>query len=469
MNFIFGGVVLRLIAMVGLGAILAGCGQGAMVRAAGEVRDQLMEGRYDAALATLRASKEKGFKEQDRVVYWMHEGMLLHLTGRYKESSAVLEKAEHQAKELYTKSVSKQIKAIVTSDAAKDYAGEDYENVLVNVVKALNYLYLGDQEGALVEARKINEKLLLYNTRYEQKNVYNQDAFAHWLMGLLFELERSYDDARIAYVKALDSYRKDYATNYGTKPPAYVAEDAVRAALLSKDSETVAALRKDHGAELGASLEALKEQGEVLLILMNGEGPSKTDLEITCYFYKPEDWTCDAEPGEAYIKRIKISIPKDATVIKMAIPELVLSKPRYASMELVVGGKISRTVVAEPVNEIASKTLRDKMQRVWRDTVIRAVTKGAASQAAGGAGAALGGTGLAGMFRKGTSALMQATEEADKRAWTSLPARLEVARILVPPGEYTPAVRHPGGLVVPLPPVKVHKGRRTIIRYKVMP
>ena len=459
---------MALVFVVGWG--LAGCGQGAMVRTAGQVRDLMMEGRYQTALTTLRASKDKGFKEQDRVVFWMQEGMLLHLIGQYKASSVVLEKAEQYAKELITKSISKQLKAVFSSDAAKDYAGEDYENVLVNVVKALNYLYMGQQEGALVEARKINDKLLLYNTRYElHKNVYNQDAFAHWLMGLLFEMEQSYDDARIAYVKALEVYKKDYATHYGMKVPSYVAEDAARAALLSGDGETLALITREYGAGTGKSFDALKEQGEVVLILMNGEGPSKTDLEITCYFYKPQDWTCDAEPGEAYVKRVRITVPKDAQVIKMAVPELVLSKPRYASLELLVGDKVARTEVAEPINGIAEKTLRDKMHRVWRDTVIRAVTKGGTTQAATGAGAALGGSGVAGLFNKGASALMQATEEADKRAWTSLPARLEVARVMVPPGEYTPAVRRPGGLVVTLPKVKVEKGRRTIVRYKVMP
>ena len=79
----------------------------------------------------------------------------------------MLNKAEQRAKELYTKSISKGIKAAFTSDAATDYAGEDYENVLLNVVKALDFLALGNKAGALVEARKINEKLKLYNTQVQ--------------------------------------------------------------------------------------------------------------------------------------------------------------------------------------------------------------------------------------------------------------------------------------------------------------
>ena len=193
--------------------------------------------------------------------------------------------------------------------------------MLINVVKALNYLYLGDEPGALVEARKINEKLALYNTRYEKrKNVYNQDAFAHWLMGLLYELEGSFDDARIAYVKAIQVYKEDYAKAYGMKMPGYLPEDAVRASLLSRAGDEAARLRKEYGESLGETADLLKEQGEVVLLVMNGEGPNKVDFFITCYVRGPGDFTCDAEPGEEYARQIKITIPKDAVTVKMAIP-----------------------------------------------------------------------------------------------------------------------------------------------------
>ena len=89
-------------------AVLA-CGQSKMVRTTGQMRQHMINGNYDAALAALRQSKNQGFKEQDRVAYWMNEGMLLHLLGSSKESSGVLEQAERRTKELYTKRISKQI------------------------------------------------------------------------------------------------------------------------------------------------------------------------------------------------------------------------------------------------------------------------------------------------------------------------------------------------------------------------
>jgi tetratricopeptide (TPR) repeat protein len=467
--------LLPAVSLLALASGLVGCGQSAMMTASGRMRNQMLHGNYEAALGTLRKSKEVGFKEQDRVAYWMNEGMLLHLVGRYLESNQVLEKAELRAKELYTVSISKTVSAAFTSDAAKDYEGEDYENILVNVVKALNYLALHNLQDALVEAHRINEKLVIYYNRYQQKPVYNQDAFAHWLMGLLFEMERSYDDARIAYVKAMDVYERDFAFQYKMRPPSYLAEDMVRAALLSHSSEDAARYRQRFGHGLGKSFEALHKNGEIVLVHLNGEGPNKGDYTISCYFHSIDRWGCDAEPGGEFMRKISVTFPKDATVIKIAFPELHTHNPA-GRLAMTVAGVTVQAEKALPINEIAQKALRDKMRRIFRDAVIRAITKTASSKGAGEVGKAIGGGEdkglgalLGGLFETATSAVMQATEEADKRAWTTLPAEIEVARVIVPPGVHDVELRLSSGKTARIPGVKVEAGKRVVLSHRTMP
>ena len=88
--------------------MLAACGQTKMIATTGKIRQHMVANNYPAALATLRqAKKKKAFKEQDRVMFWMDEGMILHLLGRYKESNQVLERAEQRSEELFTKSIRK--------------------------------------------------------------------------------------------------------------------------------------------------------------------------------------------------------------------------------------------------------------------------------------------------------------------------------------------------------------------------
>jgi hypothetical protein len=454
--------------------LITACGQTKMVQTSGTIRHHMIDGNYPLALSELQKSKQQGFKEQDRVVYWMNEGMLLHLTGRYKESIAALNKAERRAKELYTKSISKGIKAAFTSNAATDYAGEDYENVLVFVFKALDFLAMGNKSGALVEARKINEKLKLYNTRYKHKSVYNQDAFAHWLMGLLFEMEGSYDDARIAYAHALQTYETVFTPNYSHAPPKYLGEDLVRASILSNAPEEVAKYKQKFGQDKGATADLLKTHGEVVLVLLNGEGPSKSDYVVTCWFLTPTNWACDGEPGGEFMKKTTITIPSKGTVIKVAFPELHVKAPRSPHAVLDVGPAHATTSVALPISEIAVKTLSDKMHRIFRDAIIRVVAKTAASKGAGAAGSAAGGDGAGGKLlgwaaEKGTSAAMQAMEESDKRAWTTLPARIDVARLWVKPGTHNIRISLPGGRPGWIPGVKVEAGKRVVVTWYAIP
>ena len=58
--------------------LLCACGQTRMVDTMGRVREHMLDGNYPAALATLQKAKEtEAFKEQDRVMFWMEEGLLI--------------------------------------------------------------------------------------------------------------------------------------------------------------------------------------------------------------------------------------------------------------------------------------------------------------------------------------------------------------------------------------------------------
>ena len=74
------------------------------------------------------------------------------------------------------------------------YKPEDFEVILVNFYKAMNYLQMDQMEEALVEVRKINIKLNELNDKYpDYKNRYQRDAFAHLLMGLIYEASGNYN------------------------------------------------------------------------------------------------------------------------------------------------------------------------------------------------------------------------------------------------------------------------------------
>jgi len=166
---------------------------------------------YDSALKLMDENRDS-YKERNAALYYMEEGLLAHFAGRYDESNQSLLKAEEILDELYTRSISKQAASFVINDNTIPYRGEDFEDAMVNLFLALNYAGLGLMEDALVEARQVDNELNIINSRYEDesKNVYSEDAFIRFLMGVLYEANDEINDAFISYRKAEEIYRTDY-------------------------------------------------------------------------------------------------------------------------------------------------------------------------------------------------------------------------------------------------------------------
>lgn len=465
------------------------CGQWRMVNTETRVRAHARAGEYEQALRALQARDGRSYKAQDSVVYSMNEGMLLQQVGRHRAAIASLSRAERRAKELFTRSVSRQVKATFTSDAALDYPGEDHEKVLLNVVKSLSFLALNDRAGALVEARKINRKLEYFNTVYQsqgksrgksrgksqgrsQGNAYAEDAFAHWLMGMLFEMEGSHDDARIAFADALRVYREQFRVRYDLPVPGYVAEDLARAAIASGATDVLERVRADSkDPQLGQSAELRETGGEIVVVHLSGEGPTKTDFDVTCRFRDKFPTGCNFAPGgDSLVPRALARNPREQSVT-VSFPKLVTRAPTFAHLAVRAAGERTVSEPALPINRIARETLRDRLPRIFKGAVVRAIAKASSRAVAARANDKLKGRSKAGWLLGfaidvSTDVATRASEEADKRTWSTLPGRVEVARLWVPAGTHDVTLALPGGETVAVHRVHVEAGERVFLAHR---
>ena len=173
---------------------------------------------FAAALEQVEAAKTTAYKQKDRILYYLDAGLLCHYNARWTESNELLTKAEYAIEEAYTRSVSKAATSIMLNDNALEYAGEDYENIYLNVFKAINYLQVGAFDSAFVEVRRINDKLNLLETKYAGiaseynkttessgtrksfrpgKIRFRNSALARYMSMLMYRTEGQRDDARI--------------------------------------------------------------------------------------------------------------------------------------------------------------------------------------------------------------------------------------------------------------------------------
>ena len=238
----------------------------------------LMQQDYYSALELIEENKEK-YAERNAVIYYLEKGIINHFASNYEESNESLSRAESIMDELYTKSISKQAASFMISDNIIPYRGEDFENAMVNLFMALNYIGLNNKEDALVEARKVDNKLNIINSQYEddKKNIYKEDAFIRFLMGVLYETDREINDAFISYRKAEEIYSNDYLKNYGVSPSSLLIENLLSAAKAMDFQDELSEIQEKYTNVNYMNPARKRKMAEIYCIHYNGRGPIKAE------------------------------------------------------------------------------------------------------------------------------------------------------------------------------------------------
>ena len=292
-------------------------------------------------------------------------------------------------------SISEAAKTLATGEREKAYAGEDFEKLMISVLQGLNYALLGKDEDALVEVRRVNERML--KMIREEKKPYEQLAIARYLSAVLYEDQGALDDAYI-----------DYAAALKLAPGARALEEPVlRLAVQTGRSDDVEALAKRMPGVDTSKLRT--NEGQLVVILETGRSPEKVSN------HQGEGPQLVTVP--AYVNRT--SFTSHATVT--AGPRPPQTTETVTSLEAV-----ARVHLNDRIGRMLSKQLAGVAVKAGLAAGVGALTK---SEALGAL----------------TFLALSATNQTDLRSWLSLPAEFEVARFRLPVGDQPVTVTTPVG------------------------
>ncbi|MFC3679283.1 hypothetical protein [Bacterioplanoides pacificum] len=215
--------------------------------------DQVKQGDLKASEASFKkALKPVG---NDALLYHLELGIVKHLQGDYSGSNELLSQADRIAEQLETTSVTDTLAVMMSNPRQGPYGGAEFEKMFINYYKAMNYFGIAQNassrnqrldalDGARVESRRLIIRLNDLNSRKgtyaEQKDKdeqtftqllkifeklqgnlidmdqlqYRDDAMAHYLTGISFEMNGEYDNARISYQKAATSYEQGFVKQF---------------------------------------------------------------------------------------------------------------------------------------------------------------------------------------------------------------------------------------------------------------
>lgn len=402
---------------------------------------------YTDAETHLQKVKQKEYGHKNAVLYNLDMGTILHHQKRYKESDAFFDMAELRMEELYTKSVTKAAGTLLINDNTMDYAGEPFERALTNVLRALNYVFMGRPDEALVESRKVEVFLEELNSRIGKRRVYKDDAFARYLDSLLYADAGKWDDSRISLEAAKAAYEW-YATDYNTArpalPPPVLSGDLGEAVFIHYNGLAPRKINKTFQVAWGQALVAVKTAKE--------EGDPQA-----------------SDPQFANALRAAVA----AKAITVAYPEYVQDPISISRSEIGTETERADTVLMEDISAIAIKDLKDRMAVIRSRSIARAMVKYVLAKAATDAAESKYGKNSwqSIMTKVGTNVASAASEIADTRGWSTLPGQIRLARLPLKSGRHDLRVefKDAAGATVKIHEFKdvvIKKGRRTYLHYR---
>jgi len=171
-------------------------------------------------------------KSRNKLLYLLEKGKTAHLLQQYDSSNTYFNEADQIIESSRTTAKDLLVTGLL-NPMFQDYHPEDFEKFMVHYYKALNYLFLGNTEDALVEARRITLASNQQEDKWSgKKNRYNDDAFSMMLQGMIYEKGNDMNNAFIAYRNAAEVYLKNDSKYYGTSMPLQLKKDVLRTAYL---------------------------------------------------------------------------------------------------------------------------------------------------------------------------------------------------------------------------------------------
>jgi hypothetical protein len=403
---------------VGLSFLLFSCASGNPYRQADTLAQR---GDYQESLALIERDKKTLYRDRDATLYYLDAGLLNHYIADYRRSTELLQEGERAIEAAYTKSITMEIGTYIINDTVQEYAGEDYEDIYINTFNALNYYHEDDLEDAMVEIRRMNNKLAFLASKYgiivdnmqkkaleenasippdpgAGQTTFTNSALARYLGMLFYRGNGNLDDARIDR----DQIHIAFANNpsvYAYPPPG------------SLDQELPVPAGKARFNVIAFSGSAPVKEEEILRVLI---------------------------PNARYIKiALPVMASRPSTVNRIAV--------RFDS------GESFDLELLEDIEAIATETFRERAHLAYLKSVIRATVKGVASSVMGSMGDEMGGnTGMVlGLLSIGTQLFAEASEKADLRISRYFPAKAYVGGITLDPGLYSYSIiYYSGGKVV---------------------
>lgn len=380
-------------------------------------------GDLEGALNSLRADRSSSRPSRE-FLYQVNNGLVLSMMGRYEESNQYFEQAYLYGED-YRKNYLLEISSYLTNPAFTSYKGEDHEHLMLLYYKALNYMKMNRRDEALVECRRLNIRLQQLSDRYNSEQKYREDAFVHLLMGIIYDVDKDYNNAFIAYRNAYNIYEGSFSALFGLLPPEQLKMDLLRTARLSGLNDEYDHWKQTFGMEYDPGE---NEEAELIFFWHNGLSPVKVEWGVNFIISRSGNWVYFKNPDlglsfpfnmERYEDKDRKGVA-DLEIFRVAFPRYLERPVYFQNATLELDGTRTGLQKIEDINRIAFKCLQERMQEEFAKALLRVALKKVTEHELRKQDKTLGSV---------VGVINALTEKADTRNWQTLPYEVYYARL----------------------------------------
>jgi tetratricopeptide (TPR) repeat protein len=359
----------------------------------------------------------------DNALLVLDRGSVQQALAQWKKSQRDFQAADKAIDMLdLSRNAADDIGKYIFSDSSGRYKAPPYEKLLINVLNMVNYLELGDIEGAKVEARRLSVMTTYYKDRLKLDSTVL--ALGGFLAGYTYERAGDYDEALRYYEDALRFGRFDAAL-------------ASAAMLMPKANYTSPILTKALAGGANVPPADKTDDAEIIVVVGYGRIPTKiakrVPIGLALTYFSGALQPTDVAAANR--------LAAQGLVTWVNYPSLGVEKGAYDRPSAKVDATSIPLEQAVNVTQEVTAEWRKMEGAIVASAITRLIVRYAAGEGTGAAvKAAAGNDGTAGALGFLASLVVQgtltATDTPDTRSWETLPARVEIARVRVAPGKH---------------------------------
>jgi len=423
------------------------------------LRHHMMKDEPDRALRLLTNGRgEAG----DPLLRWLQEALVLRQAGEFAASNERLERADLEVERRVTRSLSRTAGSMILNDRVLAYAPGRGEAAMIPFYRMMNYLVLGDQEGALVEARRVGA-LLAHDGRGDSRRC-RQDGAIQYLAGLAFDAAGEMNDALVSLRRAEASFASCLPGS-GAALPGVVGADLIRVARsLGVDDVADSAESRYPAPSLGEAADA----GDLVLVLERGFVGHRTAEMLQVPIF-PDDLE-GVEGGDpsgvaSAAARVAARLAADFTergywgvawddqrgdhlgytldgayILRLAWPTFREHRPARNNLRLWIDGVPTDVASVAHLSTVVRSDLEEARASILARMVARGVAKYLLARELERTAEKRGGELLGFVTGRMANVAAVEMERADTRSWSLLPDELAIARLRLPEGSYAVAI-----------------------------